>query len=92
MNRDALPKGSAVKIQIRVFAGLKERLGGDRVELELPADATVAQARSALAEAYPAAAPLVQRALFATESDYLADTTPVPSTGDLACIPPVSGG
>lgn len=81
-----------MKIQIRVFAGLKERLGGERVELDLPSDATVGQARSALAAAYPAAAPLVQRALFATESDYLTDAQTVPSTGEIACIPPVSGG
>ncbi len=81
-----------MKVHIRVFAGLKERLGGDRVELELPAGSTVAQARTALAEAFPAAAPLVRRALFATESDYLADAQPLPATGELACIPPVSGG
>ncbi len=39
-----------MKVSVRLFAILRERAGSDRVELELPAGATVADALEALAQ------------------------------------------
>lgn len=79
-------------IRIRLFAGLKERVGNPLVELELPAGATIADARAEFARRYPAVEPLVRRALFASDLEYVTDATPLDEHAELACIPPVSGG
>lgn len=78
--------------RVRLFAGLKERFGAERVEVELSDSATVADLRAALCALNSAAEPLIRRAVFATDQDYVPDSLALRGLDELSCIPPVSGG
>lgn len=81
-----------MKVSVSLFAGIGQIAGCDHVELELPEGADVARLRSALIQRLPAAADLLQQSLFAVNAQYVADDTPLTANGEIACIPPVSGG
>ena len=77
---------------VLAFAQLAEKLGTDRVSLELPAGSTVAAALDALAADH---APIAQlRTILAVAvNDCYCNTSTMLNDGDtLALIPPVSGG
>ncbi|MFM8252656.1 MAG: MoaD/ThiS family protein [Planctomycetota bacterium] len=92
MNRQAGSAEPSGSIVVRLFAGAKQRVGAERVTVELSAGATVADLRLALVEAHPALADLLPRALFAIDCEYVADQRPLTGFPEIACIPPVSGG
>ncbi len=81
-----------MKATIQLFAGARELAGQGQLEVELPAAATVAQLRAALLADCPPLAPLLPHALFAINTNYATDETPIPEGAEIACIPPVSGG
>jgi molybdopterin synthase catalytic subunit len=74
-------------VRVRLFAMLRERAGGDAVELDLPAGA---RARDAL-EALGALADDVPVVL-AVNREYAGPETELQAGDELALIPPVSGG
>jgi molybdopterin converting factor subunit 1 len=81
----------AVKVRVRLFAGLRERSGTGSVEVELPEVATVA-------DVWPAAAQLVPLGdqpagiLFAVNRRYADPAQQLTDGDEVALIPPVSGG
>ena len=81
-----------MKIQVRLFAAARQLCDASMVEVELPAGSNVGKLRTALAEQYPALAPLSPHSMFAAASEYLSDQAPVAAGVEIACIPPVSGG
>lgn len=79
-----------MKVQIRAFAGVRELLGADVLELDLPAGTTVAALKEHLSARHPDLRKL--RFTSAVNRDY-ADATRVLQEGDeVAFIPPISGG
>ena len=81
-----------MKIRLRLFAAAREAAGCDSVELELPGGATIGQLRRQLAARIPGLAGLAEHVMFAVDTEYADDTTPIPPQAEVACIPPVSGG
>jgi len=81
-----------MNVRVRLFAAARQAAGRDRIELELSEKATVGQLRQRLAEKFPALSSLIERAMFAVDSEYAADGHEIPADADVACIPPVSGG
>ncbi len=80
-------------IDVRLFAMLRERGGRDRVALELPVRATVADALRGLAEIEPLGELLARLPVrLAVNRDYAAPETMLEPGDELALIPPVSGG
>lgn len=77
---------------VRLFAVARERVGRGEITVELPAGATVADLRAALAEQFPPLAPIAGRVMIAVDSEYADDAAIVPPGATLAVIPPVSGG
>lgn len=82
-----------MEVELRLFAVFRERAGRERLPLELPEGATVADALAAAAE-QPGlgeilAAMPVRAAL---NREYVDDDAPVSPGDELALIPPVSGG
>jgi molybdopterin converting factor subunit 1 len=79
-------------VTVRLFAVLRER-AGSRLQLQLPDDATVADAMSALAKE-PALSGLLERlpVQMAVNHDYASLQTRLSEDDELALIPPVSGG
>ena len=83
-----------MKLRVRLFAGAKQLVGHDTVEVELSeeANATVARLRKQLLARYPALTPLAGRCLFAVDNEYVAEDQQLDNGTEVACIPPVSGG
>jgi MoaE-MoaD fusion protein len=76
-----------MRVQIRLFASLRERAGTDLLTLDLPEGALV---RDALGELRWLTGEL--RTVLAVNRDYASDVTPLHADDELALIPPVSGG
>jgi molybdopterin synthase catalytic subunit len=76
-----------MRVQVRLFAGLRERAGADRVELDLPDGASVADALAELA-------PLTggSSVVMAVNRAYARGDVVLGPGDELALIPPVSGG
>jgi molybdopterin synthase catalytic subunit len=74
-----------VRISVRLFAGLREREGSDRVELELPDDARAADVLAALGLS-------PGQCIVALDREYAPADAPVRADHEVALIPPVSGG
>lgn len=81
-----------MEVQVRLFALARELAGTDRLRVELPERATVAELRRRLAERCPALGPIVHRLLIAIDSEYATDEQRIEPGREVACLPPVSGG
>lgn len=81
-----------MKLQIRLFATLKDRAGQDRISVDLPPAATVRDVLQAAAAAYPPLAPALPTALVAVNKDFAFPETAVQPGDEVAFFPPVSGG
>ncbi|MGC9221583.1 MAG: molybdenum cofactor biosynthesis protein [Solirubrobacteraceae bacterium] len=76
-----------MRVQVRLFAGLRERAGADRLYVDLDDGAVVADL---LRELDWLAGDV--RALLAVNREYAQPSTPLSEGDELALIPPVSGG
>jgi len=76
-----------MRVQIRLFASLRERAGTDSLTLELSEGALVGDA---LSELRWVTGDL--RAVLAVNREYASESTPLHADDELALIPPVSGG
>ena len=81
-----------MRVTLQLFALARQRAGRDRVDLDVPEPATVADLKSVLSVALPALSTLIASMRFAVDEEYADDSTPIRSTSRLAAIPPVSGG
>jgi molybdopterin synthase catalytic subunit len=80
-----------MRLTVRLFAGLRERAGTDRLEVQLEAGATVADLLDAMAGT--PVGPLGPRAcVVAVNRSYAGPTDPVRDGDEIALVPPVSGG
>jgi molybdopterin synthase sulfur carrier subunit len=81
-----------MQLPVKLFARARDLAGTAELSLALPEDATVAELRRRLAEAYPALADLLRRCAVAVDDDFAADTLVLTPTSRVAILPPVSGG
>jgi len=81
-----------MRIQVRLFAIIRERAGLAELFLDLPAGATVADAAQAIADRLPALQGLRARTAYAVNRSYVNAATALSDGDELALIPPVSGG
>jgi len=81
-----------MRIEVKLFAAIRESIDDDSFVCEMPPGATVKELRAALVEAHPGVAELVAHSTFAIESKYVIDSVELSEGEEVACIPPVSGG
>lgn len=81
-----------MQLEVRMFGGLTERAGGNRVPVELPEPATVADLRAALSDQHPALAPLLPRVKVAVDLEVADDEAALTPDSEVALLPPVAGG
>jgi molybdopterin converting factor subunit 1 len=74
-----------VVVTVRLFAGLRERAGSDRVQVELPDGARVADLLAAMDVA-------PRSCVVAINREYADEAAPVSEDDEVALVPPVSGG
>src|SRR3954470_13564536 len=80
-----------MRVSVRLFAGLRERAGTDRLEIELPDDARVADVLAAMAST-PVGALRDRECVVAVNREYASADAPVRAGDEVALVPPVSGG
>lgn len=81
-----------MQLEVRMFGGLTERAGGNRVRVELTEPATVADLRAALSDQHPALAPLLPRVKVAVDLEVADDEVALTPDSEVALLPPVAGG
>ncbi len=87
------PGTQQMAVEVRLFAILRERFGSNRVELQLPVGATVADALARLGELETLRGVLERLPVqMAVNRDYASAETVLRADDELALIPPVSGG
>ena len=80
-----------MQVSVRLFAGLRERAGTDRLEVELPDDARVADVLAAMAGT-PVGELRPRECVVAVNREYATADEPVRAGDEVALVPPVSGG
>jgi molybdopterin converting factor subunit 1 len=88
---DASSYAVGVAVRVRLFAGLRERAGTDRLEIELPDEARVADVLAAMATT-PVGALRDRECVVAVNREYASADKPVRPGDEVALVPPVSGG
>lgn len=81
-----------MKVRVKLFAAAKDLACRDELEIDLPAGATIADARHAVVTAVPALERIVPHSLWAVGAEYVPNNTPLTEQSKIALIPPVSGG
>lgn len=81
-----------MKLNIRLFATLKDRAGTSQVSVNVNEPATVSDMLAAITNQYPVLGPALQSILVAVNQEYAERTQPVHSGDEIALFPPVSGG
>jgi molybdopterin synthase catalytic subunit len=84
--------GAGIRVRIRLFAIQREIAGTREVALDLPEDATVEDAWTAVVDRHPVLAPGRPSVRFARNGDYADASTRLADGDEVAFIPPVSGG
>ena len=81
-----------MQVHVRLFAIARQLAHQDDLEVDLPDSATLGDLRATLGRLFPPLAPVLPLVLFALNTEYADDNTPIPANSEVACIPPVSGG
>lgn len=79
-------------VTVLYFASLRDHLGCDGEEFELPSATTSADVLATVARRHPAIAETVARSRLAVDQAFAAGALTLTSASELALIPPVSGG
>ena len=81
-----------MKAQVKLFALARQLADCDTLEVDLPDGSTVAALRRIIGEQCPPLADLVRHAMFAVDTQYANEDSPIHNDAEIAFIPPVSGG
>lgn len=81
-----------MRIKVRFFASLRERLGRSEEIREVPPGATVATVWALVVQEHPELAAVERAVAFAVAHEYVDKDHPLQDNDELALIPPVSGG
>jgi molybdopterin converting factor subunit 1 len=79
-------------LRVHLFARARDLAGAASVAVDLPAGATVADLRRALAAAQPALAAFLGHCAVAVGDEFAADDVVLDAATEVALLPPVSGG
>ena len=79
-------------IHVKLFALLREAAGTDRITLDLPEGASVAQALAHVQQQHPVLAPYRENVRLALRMDFVDAAVSLSDGDELHLIPPVSGG
>ncbi len=85
-------EGKALKVNVRLFASYRERVGTSELEIDLPMGATVGVFADEIARAYPNLISKPENLVVAVNQEYRDHMYSLEEDDEVALIPPVSGG
>lgn len=80
------------RIKVLFFATLRDRAGIKSIDLEIPAETTVQDLKSIVADAYPGLIDTMDSVVISINREFAFDESLVPENSEVAMFPPVSGG
>ena len=81
-----------MKIEVKLFAAMREQLDADQVVVSIPDTATVADLSAALIQQYPSLAAWQPSFRTAVNQEFAHPDNQLRPNDEVAIIPPVSGG
>ena len=81
-----------MRIDVQLFATLRDRAGAKSIAVEVPDGSTVANLIERIAADYPALEAALPSAIVAVNQEFAFPPTPVRTGDEVALFPPVSGG
>jgi len=81
-----------MKVKVKFFAILREKVGTGEVTKEIGEGSTVRELWEALQREYPKLAPVEMRLLYAVNRDYVNADYVLKERDEVVFVPPVSGG
>ena len=94
-NSSVSPTASLSRLVVRMFAGARERLGVETIEIEVDLPISVRQLKEAIAINFESLSSYVEFGRIAINNDFVCDSELIDkerSQSSIALIPPVSGG
>jgi len=83
------------RLVVKMFAGARERVGSDAIEIQVNLPVSVKQLKEAMASQFEPLRSLVEFGRIAIDNDFVSDSETIDATRSksvIALIPPVSGG
>ena len=81
-----------MQVHVRLFAAFREAVGRNALMIDAPPGSTAGQIVEQLRAEHPSLGPAIERAMLALNQEYVEPSASVSDGGELALIPPVSGG
>ncbi len=81
-----------MKVKVRFFAALRERVGANEITIEVVEGCTVRKLWGTLQEDYPKLAPVNMKLLYAVNRDYVGADHVLKDMDEVVFVPPISGG
>jgi len=81
-----------MKVKVKFFAALRERVGSSEITKEVGEGSTVGELWEALQCDYPKLAPVNMALLYAVNRDYVSTGHVLQDEDEVVFVPPVSGG
>ena len=81
-----------MELQIRLFAGARERVGSEMIAVDTSGPMQVGELRAELSRLYPQLTELLARSRIAVDNRFVNDKHDLSPDVEVAVIPPVSGG
>ena len=81
-----------MELNVRLFALYRERAGSNKIAIDIPEGATVADLTDEVRRQLPNLAPPEVTIVVAVNADYASQDVVLQSGDDVCLIPPVSGG
>ena len=81
-----------IPVKVKLFAVLREEIGTEELNFELPQGVSCREVVSHLKSRFPHLIPLFQHSLVALNGSYIGQDTKISPDDEVAILPPVSGG
>jgi sulfur-carrier protein len=81
-----------MRVKLRYFAGLRDVIGCEGEEIEVPENATIQLVRAILVKCYPLTANILIGCQAARNREFAGDTIELREGDELVFIPPMAGG
>lgn len=81
-----------IAISVRLNGQLADTIGTSRLQRSLPDQATVAHLLADLADQFPAASQLLERAIPVVDGRHTTPAAPLSGVSELALLMPIAGG